>query len=131
MTIVVLYITANIFFLAIQTMLGLGEDSGVSQVMTVTASGLVVACVQVAKWSGVSDKRGPLFVVGFSLLITVFLAWTRGNFGRTTAFDYFAVFVNILLAAAGVFGFTRAAPGAVSSFTPPPGGGAGSSPTVK
>lgn len=122
---------AYIVVLALQAVIGIGESSGVTQTVVVMVSGLVVALTQVAKWSGVPDRRGPLVVLALSLSVTVFLAWTQSNFTRKTALDYFAVFVNVLLASAGVFGFTRAAPEAVSSFAPPPNSGAGSSTTTK
>jgi hypothetical protein len=118
-------------FLWLQAVIGIGESSGVSQAAVVTVSGLVVALTQVAKWMGVPDRRGPIVVLALSLSMAIILAWSQNNFGRKTAIDYLAVFVNVLLASAGVFGFTRAAPEAVSSFSSPPSGGAGSNPTVK
>jgi hypothetical protein len=123
--------SAYALFLLFQAVIGIGESSGVTQTVVVMVSGLVVALTQVAKWSGIPDKRGPIVVLVLSLGVTIFLAWTQTNFTRKTALDYFAVFVNVLLASAGVFGFTRAAPEAVSSFTPPPSSGAGSNSTVK
>lgn len=122
-----LYVAA----LILQSVIGIGDSSGISQTVVVMVSGLVVALTQILKWSGVPDKRGPIVVLVLALGVTAFLAWTQNNFGRATALDYFAVFVNILLASAGVFGFTRAAPEAVSSFTPPPSSGAGSNQTFK
>lgn len=123
-------ISFYIAFMLLQAAIGIGEASGVTQTVVVTVSGLVVALTSVFKWMGVPDRRGPILVLALSLVMTVFLAWTQSNFGRRTALDYFAVFVNILLASAGVFGFTRATPAAVSSFTKPPDSGAGNNPTV-
>jgi hypothetical protein len=94
-----------------------------------TVSGVVVSLTQFAKWGGVPDRRGPLVVIGLSLLGTVFWAWSGGAVSRSTSFDVFAGFVAVMLSAAGVFGFTRAAPQAVSSFSPPPHSGAGNNPT--
>lgn len=94
-------------------------------------SGAVVILTQIIKWAGLPDKRGPLAVLATSALGTGLWGWSKGDFARATAFQYFAGWLSVALNAAGVFGFTRAMPEAVSNFTPPPGSGAGSSPTIK
>ena len=97
----------------------------------VSVSAAVVALVQFAKWSGVNDKLGPLFVLGLAALGVGLWGWSVGDFQRAQAFDYFAGWITVATSAAGVFGFTRAAAAGVSSMKPPPNTGAGSSPTVK
>ncbi len=100
-----------------------------SAIMTVSAA--VVALTQFAKWSKLPDKYGPYAVVLLSVLGTVVWAWSVGNFERAKAFDYFTGWIAVMTSAAGVYGFTRAAAIGISSMTPPPATGAGSSPTVK
>jgi multisubunit Na+/H+ antiporter MnhB subunit len=122
--------SAYVLLMMIQSAIGLGEPSGVPQAAVVTASTITVFLTQFVKWTGLPDRRGPIAVFAISLIFTALLAWSQGNFGRQTVLDYAAVFANILLGAAGVYGFTRAAPEAVSSFTKPPNQGAGNSPTT-
>ena len=97
----------------------------------VAVSAAVVALVQLVKWAGLPDKWGAAGVLVLALVGIVFWGWSEGTFERTQAFDYFAAWVAVATSAAGVFGFTRAASGAVSSMKPPPASGAGNSPTVK
>jgi hypothetical protein len=103
---------------------------GMSGQAIVTVSAAVVALTQLLKFANViNDKRGPLGVLFLALLGVVFWAWTTGDFSRATAFAYFAGWIAVATSAAGVFGFTRAMPEAVTATkTPPPG--AGASPTV-
>lgn len=72
-----------------------------------TVSAAVVALVQLAKWAGVDDSKGPLAVLVCSLIGVVFWGWADGTFARTVAFDYFAGWIAVMTSAAGVFGFTR------------------------
>jgi hypothetical protein len=97
----------------------------------ISVSAAVVALTQFAKWSGVPDKFGPIAVMLLSVLGTVLWGWSVGDFERAKAFDYFTGWIAVTTSAAGVYGFTRAAAQGISSGTPPPIGGAGSSPTVK
>ena len=96
-----------------------------------TVSGAVVALTQLAKWSGVSDKAGPLIVLLLAAMGVGFWGYAEGSFERTKAFEYFAGWISVALNAAGVYGFTRAAVSSVTSGTPPPNDGAGSSKTTK
>jgi hypothetical protein len=96
-----------------------------------TVSGAVVALTQLAKWSGIPDKTGPIAVLVLALIGVAFWGYAEGSFERTKAFEYFAGWISVSLSAAGVFGFTRATASAVTSATAPPGGGAGSSPVSK
>jgi hypothetical protein len=98
----------------------------------VAISAAVVACVQLIKWAGLRDSWGPIAVIGFSGLgVLIWLAgapvWPPV---RTDTWPIFAGWVAVALSAAGVLGFTGAGASAVISAKPPPGGGAGSSPTV-
>jgi hypothetical protein len=97
----------------------------------VSISAAVVALTQLVKWAGLPDAYGPLSVLALSLFGTAFWGWSQSDFTRMTAFTYFAGWIAVSTSAAGVFGFTRAAVSGVSRMTPPPGGGAGSSPTQK
>jgi hypothetical protein len=93
----------------------------------VTVSAACVAAVQLAKWAGLRPERGPLAVL-ISALIGVSL-WAVSDlreWDRALIWPLFSGWVAVATSAAGVFGFTRAVPDAVSSFTHPPGQGAGS-----
>ena len=72
-----------------------------------TVSAAVVALVQLAKWAGVDDSKGPMAVLMCSLFGVAFWGWASGTFIRTVAFDYFAGWIAVMTSAAGVFGFTR------------------------
>lgn len=103
---------------------------GAEAIMTVSAA--VVALVQLVKWAGLPDKVGPLFVLLFALFGISFWVWSEvGYFERQLAFQYFAGWIAVSTSAAGVFGFTRAATGAVTSASSPPAGGAGQNLTEK
>lgn len=95
-----------------------------------TVSAAVVGLTQIVKWSGLPDKWGPLAVLALSLLGTLLWGWSVGTYQRAETFAYFAGWIAVSTSAAGVFGFTRAAAGAVTRATPPPPGGAGSNSTV-
>lgn len=97
----------------------------------IAVSAAVVALTQLVKWAGLPDSRGPLAVLGLSLLGVAFWSWSRGTFEQARAFEYFAGWIAVSTSAAGVFGFTRAAPAAVTAAKAPPAGGAGASPTEK
>lgn len=95
----------------------------------ITVAATVVALVQLVKWSGLPDSKGPLAVLGLSLLGVAFWGWSTGTFSRTQAFGYFAGWIAVSTSAAGVFGFTRQAAVAVAG-TKTPASGAGANPTV-
>jgi len=97
-------------------------------ILTVAAA--VVALTQLLKWSGVSDKLGPLVVMAAALVGVVFWGWSAGDVTRASAFNYFAGWVTVSTSAAGVFGFTRASSEAISRTSSPPPGGAGGSATT-
>jgi hypothetical protein len=95
-----------------------------------TVSAAVVALTQLVKWMGIPDKHGPYAVLGLSLLGVIFWAYSVGSFERTQAFAYFAGYIAVATAAAGIFGFTRSAATSLTATKEPPPG-AGASPTIK
>jgi hypothetical protein len=99
---------------------------GMSGQAIITVSAAVVALTQILKWAGiVKDRRGPLAVLVLALFGVVFWGWSSGDFSRASAFGYFAGWIAVASSAAGVFGFTRSGPDAVTATkAPPPGAGA-------
>lgn len=96
----------------------------------ISVSAAVVMLTQLLKWAIIPDKYGPIAVLGLALAGVVLWAWSRGDFSQANAFEYFVGWIAVAATAAGVFGFTRASAEALVRATPPPGGGAGSSPTT-
>lgn len=90
----------------------------------VTVSAVVVTIVQLAKWAGLREVYGPLAVLGLSLVGVAIWVFSQGNWppGRLDVWPIFSGCIAVATSAAGVFGFTRAAAGAVTRATPPPGG---------
>jgi protein-S-isoprenylcysteine O-methyltransferase Ste14 len=92
----------------------------------VTVSAAVVALTQIAKWSHlVEDNHGPLVVLALAVVGVV--AWGVSNeagFSRALIWPYFAGWVAVSTSAAGVYGFTRAFPDAITSTSNPPTGAA-------
>lgn len=76
----------------------------------------VVALVQLLKWSGIPPRLAPVVVLIVSALGTGIWAWSAQAASRATAFDLFTGWVLVAVSAAGVFGFVRAAPEALTSF---------------
>ena len=92
----------------------------------VIVAGAVTILTQMVKWGGLPDSRGPLIVLALSFLGV--MMWAISNesvFDRHLIWPYFAGWVSVSAAAAGVFGFTRALPSAVTSTKSPPAGPAG------
>jgi hypothetical protein len=87
----------------------------------VTVSAVVVTLVQLAKWAGLREVYGPAAVLGFSLLGVAVWVLSEGSWppGRTDVWPIFSGCIAVATSAAGVFGFTRAAVGAVTRATPP------------
>lgn len=98
----------------------------------VSISALVVALVQLSKWARLPESYGPAAVLGFSLLGVAAQVFGGDHWppDRTDTMPILAGWVAVATSAAGVFGFTRAAVGAVTRATPPPDG-AGSAPVVQ
>ncbi|HEX8177875.1 MAG TPA: hypothetical protein VF543_22490 [Pyrinomonadaceae bacterium] len=107
---------------------GTGTGMDATAIATVTIP--VVAFTQIIKWAGLPDRRGPLVVVILSALGVIFWGWSTNTLSRVSAFSFFAGFTLVTTSAAGVFGFTRSLPEAVTSTNNPPAG-AGANPTSK
>lgn len=100
----------------------------------VAVSAAVVALTQLIKWGGLPDRAGPIVVLILAALgvglYQVSYAPEGRIFTRVDVWPLFAAWIAVALAAAGVFGFTRAASDAVTATKSPPSGAA-QSPTVK
>jgi hypothetical protein len=106
---------------------GVGTGMDATAIATVTIP--TVAFTQIIKWAGLPDRRGPLVVIILSSLFTLFWGWSTNSLSRVSAFSFVSGAVIVMMSAAGVFGFTRSMPEAVTSTTNPPSG-AGASPTT-
>lgn len=97
-----------------------------------TVSALVVAITQYVKWAGfISDKRGPIAVLLISLFgVSIWVISFADTWSRGMAFGLLVAWINVTLAAAGIYGFTRSMPEAITTTSGPPAG-AGASPTAK
>lgn len=89
----------------------------------------VVALTQMSKWAKLPDNFGPIAVLVFAALGVSVWVMSYGGYRQADMFNYFVAWITVAVAAAGVFGFTRASAGAVTRAMPPPEGGAGSSKT--
>ncbi len=100
-------------------------------IMAVSAS--IVALTQLLKWGKiVSDQRGPLVVLVLALFGVGFWGWATGDISRATAFGYFAGWISVATSAAGIYGFTRSGPEAITATaTPPAGAGASATDSMK
>lgn len=93
---------------------------------TVVVMGAVTALTQLFKWQGVPDRRGPLVVMGLSVLgVVLWGVSTEAEFTRAMIWPYFAGWLAVSTGAAGIYGFTRAFPNAITSTERPPNGPAG------
>jgi hypothetical protein len=104
---------------------------GMSGEQIVAVGAAVTIFTQLLKWGGIPDRRGPLVVMALSLVGVIL--WAVSNepaFTRSLIWPYFAAWVSVAAGAAGVFGFTRALPEAITAKREPPTG-AGASPTAK
>jgi hypothetical protein len=80
-----------------------------------TVSTVVVALVQLIKWTGkVPDGWAPLAVLACSVLGVACWGWQYGR--GIGPFEYLAGTVMVMTSAAGVFGFVRATNDALTSF---------------
>lgn len=94
-------------------------------------SAAVVGLTQLCKWTNlIPDRFGPLAVMAWSAIGVLLWAWSEDRLQRSLAFDLFSGAIVIALAAAGIYGYTRAAAESVTRLTPPPTSGAGSERTV-
>ena len=75
----------------------------------IAVAGSVTALAQLFKFWGVPDKYGPYVVLGLSLLGVVIWAVSQPEpLNRLQLWQYFASVVNVMVSAAGVYGFARA-----------------------
>jgi hypothetical protein len=90
----------------------------------VAISAAVTAFVQLIKWGGLRDHWGPVVVIALSGVGVGVWLFSQPDWppARTDTWDIFAGWINVALSSAGIFGFTRAAVGAVTRATPPPAG---------
>ncbi|HEV8639435.1 MAG TPA: hypothetical protein VG370_34940 [Chloroflexota bacterium] len=93
-------------------------------------TGVIVALTQLSKWMRlVQDRHGPLVVLGLSAAGVVLWAVSfEAAFSRAMIWPYFAAWIVVATSSAGVYGFTRALPEAVTATKTPPAG-AGGQPT--
>ncbi len=99
----------------------------------VSVSAAVVALTTLVKWAGVKDTWGAWAIIELSMLGVGVWAYSKGPaFDRGLVFDYFSGWIAVATSAAGVFGFTRSMPAAVTegsrNSTLP---GAAQNPTIK
>jgi hypothetical protein len=86
----------------------------VEQAAVVAAS--VVTLTTLVKWMGMPDKYGPFAILGLSLLGVGMWGYSQGPaWERSLLFGYFAGWISVATSAAGVFGFTRSVPQAVTA----------------
>ena len=75
----------------------------------IAVAGSVTALTQLFKFWGVPDRYGPYVVLSLSLLgVLVWAASQPDPLSRLHLWQYFAAVVNVMVAAAGVYGFARA-----------------------
>lgn len=133
LVILIVALTVNaqaVFALAqgdVATAVTLSRGMGSQAILAVSTS--VVMLTQLFKWAKVvTDQRGPLMVLVLALFGVAFWGWTTGDISRASAFGYFAGWITVSTSAAGVYGFTRSGPEAITATSTPPAG-AGASPT--
>lgn len=80
----------------------------------IAVSAAVVALTSLFKWAGLRDTWGPVAVLLLSLAGVVLWVYSKGAYSRELLFDLFAGWIATATSAAGVFGFTRSAPAAVT-----------------
>lgn len=105
-------------------------NEGLNGQAIITISAAVVALTQLVKWLGIQDQLGAIAVLVLSAVGVGLWVFSQNAYSQSAVFDIFAGWIAVSTSAAGVFGFTRAASSAVTSAKSPPGGGAGTSPTV-
>lgn len=85
-----------------------------------TVSAAVVALTQLVKWSwtDLPERIGALVVIVLAGLGVGVWVYSQGGFDRSATFAIFAGWIAVATSAAGVFGFTRATAGAITSAKP-------------
>lgn len=84
----------------------------------VTIAAAVVALTQLCKWSGLPSRRAPFIVLANSALGVLVWIYAHGDPERSRAFEYFAGWIAVSCAAAGVFGFTRESADSLTRMRP-------------
>jgi hypothetical protein len=109
------------------------SESGMEAQTILAITAFVVPLTQMMKWAGLPDKLGPVVAMLLSGAGVALWSWSEGTdmLVRTRAWDLASAWLAVAIAAAGVYGYTRAMSSAVMNPTAPPASGAGSSPTVK
>lgn len=77
----------------------------------------VVALTQIAKWARLPDSWAPVLVLIFAAFGVAIWTASYGGFHQADLFNYFVSWITTSVAAAGVYGFTRASASAVTSVT--------------
>ena len=74
-----------------------------------TLFSMPLSLAQLFKFWGVPDKYGPYVVLGLSLFgVVIWAASQPEPLSRLQLWQYFAAVVNVMVSAAGVYGFARA-----------------------
>lgn len=122
----------GVSILLLQTAQGLSPTTttGMDAAAIASVTIPVVALTQICKWMGLPDKRGPIIVLLLAAIGIGVWALSEGALIPGNAFSLFTGWALIATSAAGVFGFTRSGPEAITSTSQPPAG-AGSNPTAK
>lgn len=97
---------------------------------SIAVAAAVTILTQLAKWSGIPDRFGPLSVLLLSAVGVGLWAYSFGQWGPSEVWPLFTAWVSVAASAAGVFGFTRASAAAVTKLTPPTSASAGGNPTM-
>ncbi|HZQ99612.1 MAG TPA: hypothetical protein VFC93_12450 [Chloroflexota bacterium] len=75
----------------------------------IAVAGSVTALTQLLKFWGVPNRFGPYVVLGLSFLgVVIWAASQPDPLNRLNLWQYFAAVVNVMVSAAGVYGFARA-----------------------
>lgn len=89
-----------------------------------------VGITQIIKWAGLPDRYGAIVVPIVAAIWVAAWVYSSAAYNRAALFDILAGWVVVTAAAAGVFGYTRAASDAVTATSSPPPGAA-QNPTAK
>jgi hypothetical protein len=75
----------------------------------IAVAGSVTALTQLLKFWGLPDRYGPYAVFGLAFVGVVIWGLSQPEpFNRLQLWQYFAAVINVMVSAAGVYGFARA-----------------------